>query len=175
MVVKPIPPDSKQQACVKCGKKATHIVTKNNRTFPVCDEHNPQNQIAQIVESKEFKPQSLIDVLRNEGHICKLQGKEYVLLSGLLKLGHENGLESMQSEIIHMDLDTQSAVVKCTIIGSRGTFDGIGDATPKNLAKRMLPSFIRMAETRAKCRALRFYLGIGMCARDELPPQTKED
>ena len=175
MVVAPIPPNSNQQACVKCGISATFIVTKGDRKFPVCDEHNPQNQIHQIVESKSSKPESLIDILREGGHICKLQGKEYVLLSGLLKLGHENGLESMQSEIIQMDLDTQSAVIKCTIVGSRGTFDGMGDATPKNLAKRMLPSFIRMAETRAKCRALRFYLGIGMCARDELPPQTKED
>ena len=33
----------------------------------------------------------------------------------------------------------------------------------------MLPSYIRMAETRAVARALRFYLGIGMTAREELP------
>jgi len=111
----------------------------------------------------------ILSQLRNGGHVCNLQGKEFVLLSGLLSLSHENGLESLDTTMIEHDPGEKSAVFRCLATGSRGAYSGHGDASPANLSRNMVPSYIRMAETRSIARALRFYLGIGMCARDELP------
>ena len=112
---------------------------------------------------------SLLDTLRRGNHVCRLQGKEFVLLSGLLTLAHENGLESLDATMIEHDPGEKVAVFRCLASGSRGSFSGHGDASPDNLSRNMVPSYIRMAETRSIARSLRFYLGIGMCARDELP------
>ena len=112
---------------------------------------------------------SILDTLRKGNHVCRLQGKEFVLLSGLLTLAHENGLESLDATMIEHDPGEKVAVFRCLASGSRGSFSGHGDASPDNLSRNMVPSYIRMAETRSIARSLRFYLGIGMCARDELP------
>ena len=112
---------------------------------------------------------SIIEQLQKRGHICNLKGKKYVLFPGLIELAHENGLKSITNDIISIDMQAQTAVCQCTVIGERGTFVTHGDATPQNTGKMVASAFIRMAETRATARALRFYLGIGMTARDELP------
>ena len=112
---------------------------------------------------------SILETLRKGNHVCRLQGKEFVLLSGLLTLAHENGLESLESTMIEHDPANNAAVFRCLATGGRGSFSGHGDASPANLSRNMIPSYIRMAETRSIARSLRFYLGIGMCARDELP------
>jgi hypothetical protein len=111
----------------------------------------------------------LDQLLSSRGHTANLQGKPYVLLSGLLEVAHNYGLESIITEPIEIDMPGGSAVFRCTASGERGTFTGHGDSTPRNTGKKVAAAFIRMAETRAVCRALRFYLGIGMTARDELP------
>ena len=103
-------------------------------------------------------------------HIAKVGGKDYVLLSGLLDLAYgKGGLQSLTTEMLSNDTEQGRAVFRATATGDRGTCTGHGDASPANLSEMMMASYIRMAETRAICRALRFYLGIGMCARDELP------
>ena len=112
---------------------------------------------------------SILETLRKGNHVCRLQGKEFVLLSGLLTLAHENGLESLESKMIEHDPANNAAVFRCLATGGRGSFSGHGDASPTNLSRNMIPSYIRRAETRSIARSLRFYLGIGMCARDELP------
>ena len=111
----------------------------------------------------------LLADLRKNGHICRLQGKEFVLFAGLLSMAHENGLKSLKAELIELDIPGRVAVFKATATGERGTFTAHGDATPQNVKGMVAASFMRMAETRAVARALRFYLWIGMCARDELP------
>jgi hypothetical protein len=107
--------------------------------------------------------------LRANDHIARVSGKEYVLLSGLLALAHMHGVESQETTLLHFDMEKGVAVAVTTITGTRGTFTGHGDSTPYNTGKMVAGAFIRMAETRSVCRALRFYLGIGMTARDELP------
>ena len=124
---------------------------------PLCDEHKP-----------EEKP-DILGSLRAGGHTVKLQGKEYVLFSGLLMMAHENGLQGCNTEIAHMDIAAGECVMVATVTGSRGTFNAHGDATPANTSKMVRTAFIRMAETRAVCRALRLYLGTGMTAFEELP------
>jgi len=112
---------------------------------------------------------SIAEELRQKGHTQRLQGKEYVLLSGLLDLAHSHGLESIITTPVEINMSDGVAVFSCTVSGERGKFTGHGDSTPRNTGKMVATAFIRMAETRSVCRALRFYLGIGMTARDELP------
>ena len=48
------------------------------------------------------------------------------------------------------------------------TFEGIGDASPENVPPHILPHLNRMAETRAKARALRDAVKIGVVSFEEL-------
>ena len=122
-------------------------------------------------ERQHRQDAGLVAKLRARGHICNLQGRDFVLWAGLLELGHENGLEAIHTEIIHIDHERGWCVIKATATGTRGTFTGHGDASPMNVSKNLASAYVRMAETRSKARCLRDYLGIGMTAREELPPQ----
>lgn len=120
------------------------------------------------VQAKETD-NNLIDVLKSQGHIVNLKGKNYIVFAGLLLLAHENGMESITTDSVVLNPDNKTAVFIATVKGSRGEYTGHGDANPSNVSKMMLPSYIRMAETRAIARALRFYIGMGMTCREELP------
>jgi hypothetical protein len=61
------------------------------------------------------------------------------------------------------------AVVKARVEMEDGrTFSGIGDACPDNVGRNIVPHIIRMAETRAKARALRDAVNVGATALEEL-------
>ncbi|MDP2728270.1 MAG: hypothetical protein Q8P59_12090, partial [Dehalococcoidia bacterium] len=53
------------------------------------------------------------------------------------------------------------------------TFSGIGDASPHNVNEMMSNCLIRMAETRAKARALRDAVNMGVVALEELAEATE--
>tara|TARA_R100000406_G_scaffold95863_1_gene91477 strand:- start:1465 stop:1929 length:465 start_codon:yes stop_codon:yes gene_type:complete len=147
---------AKNQKCCKCDKQAVHIVSHDDKIFYVCEFHKP----------------SQITMLRADGHIANLKGKEYVLYAGLLDMAHRNGLKAMECEIMELDKTNQFCLIKATVTGDRGTFVAHGDASPENTGKMVLSAYIRMAETRAYARCLRLYCGIGMTCREELPPQS---
>ena len=48
------------------------------------------------------------------------------------------------------------------------TFTELGDASPENVKELVAPHIMRMSATRAKARALRDALNIGMCSVEEL-------
>ena len=98
-------------------------------------------------------------------HIINLQGKEFILFAGLLEIAHEQGLSSINTEVMQLE---PVVVIKATVTTSKGTFTGIGDASENNVNRMIAPHKIRMAETRAVARALRFATNIGMTALEEL-------
>ena len=119
--------------------------------------------------TKPASTKNILKRLQEIGGVIKLQGKDYVTIQGLLFLAHENGLTSIQTDIQQLDYENKFCLVQATIHGKKGAFVTHGDADSSNLNSKMITAFIRMAETRAICRGLRLYTGIGMTAKDELP------
>jgi hypothetical protein len=102
--------------------------------------------------------------------IVERNGKSFVLYAGLLDTAHERGLKGVTTTLVQIpsDLNGQMAIVHATVETSQGTFTGLGDAAPDNVSRMMVPHLIRMAETRAKARALRDAVNVGVTALEEL-------
>jgi len=108
------------------------------------------------------------------------QGKQYVLFAGLLDEAHSRGLVGIDTELVQVpeEENGQVAIVKATVqiedssrpggSGELRSFSGIGDASPQNVSRNIVPHLIRMAETRAKARALRDAVNVGATALEEL-------
>lgn len=81
----------------------------------------------------------------------------------LLNDAHEKGLLSVSTEVIAIDVEKKYALFKAKVrivdmeTGITKECEAHGDATDSNIKGEMIkPHFIRMAETRAVARALRF-------------------
>lgn len=103
--------------------------------------------------------------------IVERQGKSFVLYSGLLDEAHAHGLKSITTSLQQApnDANGQTAICIATVEMENGrVFTGIGDASPANVNEMMRNCLIRMAETRAKARALRDAVNVGVVALEEL-------
>jgi hypothetical protein len=102
--------------------------------------------------------------------IVERQGKSFVLYAGLLDLAHSQGLRAIRTHLVQVPSEdnAQTAIVSAEVETDKGTFSGIGDASPANVARAMLTCTIRLAETRAKARALRDAVNVGVAALEEL-------
>lgn len=99
--------------------------------------------------------------------IISLQGREYITHAGLLDAAGDK-LKSIETEFQN-DINGFGAVFKATVSMTGGkTFTGHGDACKENVNSIIAKHLLRMAETRAINRALRFATNIGMCSVDEL-------
>ena len=98
------------------------------------------------------------------------QGKRFVLYAGLLEEAHSRGLRSIETELLQVPAsgNGEVAIVKAVVRTDEGKFGGIGDASPENVNRAIAPHLIRMAETRAKARALRDAINVGVTAFEEL-------
>lgn len=103
-------------------------------------------------------------------YIINRQGKDFVLYEGLLDEAHQQGLSRISTTLIQIPSQDNGgvAIVAAEVETSKGTFSGIGDASPQNVNRMIVPHILRMAETRAKARALRDAVNIGVTAVEEL-------
>ena len=146
-----------------------------------------QKQVANEAKNTgEYLTQELFKVLKKAGLIIGIQGKDYILHSGLTYLmNHYFPAYSMQCKMIHFNPNEnyKGVIYKCTcsapMIGAKAVIDGQvvedikvttahGDASPNNVGSRVRSSMLRVGETRAKNRAMRDFLSINMCSFEEL-------
>jgi hypothetical protein len=109
-----------------------------------------------------------IDIHNKDGQ--KVGEKEVVTYAGVLALAHDDGLRSIRPTLVQIPNkeNDQTAIVTATVRTNKGVFAGIGDANPGNVNRRIAPHLIRMAETRAKARALKDSVNVGIVALEEL-------
>lgn len=102
--------------------------------------------------------------------IIERQGKHFVLYAGLLEEAHSQGLKEITTTLVQLPNPDNGGVAVCQAVveTERGRFSGIGDASHENVAPIMRQHIIRMAETRAKARALRDAVNVGVTALEEL-------
>jgi hypothetical protein len=99
------------------------------------------------------------------------QGRSFVLYAGLLDEAHQKGLKSIRTEMLQSPAAENGETTICRAVVEMEdgrVFSGIGDATPENVGRNIVPHAIRMAETRAKARALRDAINVGAVAVEEL-------
>src|SRR5688572_19358204 len=109
-----------------------------------------------------------IDLKDRNGQI--IGAKEVVTYQGLLSKAHEEGLSQIRTSLLQIPLDEngRTAIAKAEVSTSKGLFEGLGDASPENVNSFIVPHLIRMAETRAKARAFRDAVNVGVLSLEEL-------
>lgn len=116
------------------------------------------------------KHPSVLDVQIRKEHVIVRQGKEFVLYTGLLDAAHRAGLMGISTSLVDAPSaeNGQTAICHAEARFPWGVYSGIGDANKGNTGVMIQPHLIRMAETRAKARALRDGLNVGMASVEEL-------
>lgn len=96
--------------------------------------------------------------------------KDVITYQGLLSKAHDEGLKAIRTALLQTPSDDNSrtAIVKAEVETGKGTFEALGDASPESVTGFLLPHLIRMAETRAKARALRDAVNVGVISLEEL-------
>jgi hypothetical protein len=109
-----------------------------------------------------------IDIKDRNGRV--VGQKEVALYKGLLAKAHEEKLSRIRTRLTQVPSgeNGRTAIAQAEVTTQKGSFTGIGDASPENVPANILPHLIRMAETRAKARALRDAVNIGVVSFEEL-------
>ena len=114
--------------------------------------------------------------------VIQQAGRDYVTYPGLLDLAHRVSRGRFEIATTLVQLPTQDNGMVAVVTAQAILYDdtpeglelrrtsGIGDASPQNVNRAMGAHLLRMAETRAKARALRDLLNVGAAAVEELGP-----
>src|ERR1044072_3627238 len=96
--------------------------------------------------------------------------RESIAYAQLVRVAHEEGLESTTPWFALPPGEHSGLLptVRAAVETDRGNFEGLGDADPGNVDAFLVPHLIRVAETRAKARALRDAANCGVVSSGEL-------
>ena len=103
--------------------------------------------------------------------------KDVVTYQGLLTKAHDEGLKAVRTSLLQIPSEDNSrtAIAKAEVETEKGRFEAIGDASPESVTSFLTPHLIRMAETRAKARALRDAVNVGVVSFEELDGEDLND
>jgi hypothetical protein len=106
--------------------------------------------------------------------LVKVQGKQYPLVGGRLRLAHEENTE-LSISTNPISITEERVVIQASVQTAKGSFSGLGNASAKR--DRMLSNaLIELAETRAIARALRFAgYGVEFTGFEEMPDDVKDN
>jgi hypothetical protein len=138
-------------------------------------------RLAMSLWRDELTPRALSELKRlsgdlglsiGSGEVLLLDRKWYVTHAGLLRLALRRRCLGIRSALQERLCDPIASrwVFKATVYTSprsRG-FVGYGDADPSNVSSMVHGAEMRVAETRAVCRALRKAYGVGITSAEEL-------
>lgn len=102
--------------------------------------------------------------------VIDLQGKSYPTWPYVLNAAHEKGVLGIITDLVQIPSEdnAHTAIVKATCRFPDGEWAAYGDASPRNVNTKIVTALIRMAETRAKGRALRDACNIGETMKEEI-------
>ena len=142
---------------------------------------------AEVAEQQtQDEPPDFPDVQIKRRFLIKREGKDFITYPGLVDALHalSEGYFELSTAIAQLPSaeNGQTAVVTARVAifdnQNRDTSlreaTGIGDANPGNVNRGMAGHLIRLAETRAKARALRDLLNVGTASIEELGPPEDE-
>jgi len=109
-----------------------------------------------------------IEIKDRQGRVIDV--KEVVTYAGLLNRAHQEGLKKVITKLIQRptQANEMTAISMAEVETDKGVYRDFGDANPKNVTSKIVPHIIRMAVTRAKARAFRDAVNIGIVALEEL-------
>lgn len=106
----------------------------------------------------------------SEEFFIERRGVRMILYAGVLQKAHEQGIASIDTELVQAPGPDNGrlAIVKATVEMGDGTrWSGLGDASPESTSSQMVPHLLRLAETRAKARALKDATNIAVVSMEE--------
>lgn len=108
--------------------------------------------------------------------LIERDGKQFATYKGLLDEAHSHGLKAVTTTLLQIPSDENKnlAICQAVIVTEKGTFSGLGDASPANAGRIAANALIRMAETRAKARAFRDAVNVGVVSIEELGEDDHE-
>jgi hypothetical protein len=118
--------------------------------------------------------------LIKDEYYVNLKGKRHPVYEGVLVALHENGLLGIEVTVLQYPCQENGMTAVCqatvTMRGEDGReliFSEVGDASPANVGHHIAPHIIRMAATRAKGRAGRDALALGVALLEEMGPEVE--
>jgi hypothetical protein len=105
--------------------------------------------------------------------VVMYQGTPYIRANGVYAVAIKSGVfEGCEIEVLLNDVSKHHYMVRARvwIKGKKMPFEALGDANPENSPNRTIKgtTLLRIAETRAKMRAMRTALDIGIYSVDEM-------
>lgn len=108
--------------------------------------------------------------------VVVIEGQDFVKYGGLIALAKESKLlKGIRSQLVQAPAPENgnlAIVAACAIDAEGNEWWALGDADDKNCNRKVAAAKVRIADTRAKGRALRDLLGIDMVMYEELTPDA---